>query len=47
MVDAAGAPIRDRVVVAHLRMSVPAALSLKVAIEAALLLAQPTEPSSL
>jgi hypothetical protein len=45
-VDAAGAPVRDRVVVAHLRMSVPAALSLKNAIEAALLLAKSTGPKS-
>jgi len=46
MIDAAGAPARDRVVVAHLRMSIPAALSLKAAIEGALLLAQPTGPTS-
>ena len=46
MVDAAGAPARYRVVVAHLRMSVPAALSLKAAIEGALLMAQPTAPTS-
>ena len=36
----------SRVVVAHLRMSVPAALSLKAAIEGALLMAQPTAPTS-
>jgi hypothetical protein len=45
-VDAAGAPVRDKVVVAHLRMSVPAASSLKAAIEAALRVAQPTGPKS-
>jgi hypothetical protein len=45
-VDAAGASVRDRVVVAHLRMSVPAASSLKAAIEAALRLAQPTGPKN-
>ena len=32
----------DRVIVAHLRMSIPAALALKAAIEGALLLAAPT-----
>ena len=32
----------DRVVVAHLRMNIPAALSLKAAIDGALLLAAPT-----
>jgi hypothetical protein len=45
-VDEAGASVPDRVVVAHLRMTVPAASSLKAAIEAALLLAQPTGPKS-
>jgi hypothetical protein len=43
-------PTRDRVVVAHLRMSVPAAMALKAALEAALLLAAPAagapDPSS-
>jgi len=34
-------PTRDRVVVAHLRMSLPAAMSLKAALEGALLLAAP------
>jgi hypothetical protein len=33
--------VTDRVIVAHLRMNVPAALSLKAAIEGALLLAAP------
>jgi hypothetical protein len=37
----ANKPTRDRVIVAHLRMSIPAALSLKAAIEGALLLARP------
>jgi hypothetical protein len=36
MLDAAGAPVRDRVVVAHLRMSVPAAKTMKAAISEAL-----------
>lgn len=36
-----GAPAMDRVIVAHLRMNVPAANSLKAAIEGALLLASP------
>lgn len=52
MLDAAGAPVRDRVVVAHLRMSVPAAKTMKAAIDGALgLLAQsqtpPPDPKSL
>ena len=36
-----GEVTQDRVVVAHLRMNVPAALSLKAAIEGAILLATP------
>lgn len=38
-----GGVINDRVITAHLRMSIPAALSLKEAIEGALLLARPAE----
>jgi hypothetical protein len=34
-------PARDRVVVAHLRMTIPAAMSLKTALEGALLIAAP------
>jgi hypothetical protein len=37
----AGELVADRVVVAHLRMNIPAALALKGAIEGALLLAAP------
>jgi hypothetical protein len=41
---------RDRVIVAHLRMSAPAAMALKAALEGALLLAAPVagtpDPSS-
>ena len=36
----------DRVIVAHLRMNIPAALALKAAIEGALLLAAPTAGAS-
>jgi hypothetical protein len=36
----------DRALVAHLRMNVPAALSLKAALEGALLLARPSPPGS-
>ena len=36
----------DRVIVAHLRMSIPAALALKAAIEGALLLATPAAGAS-
>jgi hypothetical protein len=43
-------PTRDRIVVAHLRMSVPAAMTLKAALEGALLMAAPAagtpDPSS-
>lgn len=35
--------ISDRVITAHLRMNIPAALSLKAAIEGALLIARPAE----
>ena len=36
----------DRVIVAHLRMNIPAALALKAAIEGALLLATPAAGAS-
>jgi len=36
----------ERVIVGHLRMNIPAALSLKAALEGALLLATPTETGS-
>lgn len=39
---ATGAPGIDRVIVAHLRMNIPAALSLRAAIDGALLLAAPS-----
>lgn len=35
--------INERIITAHLRMNIPAALSLKAAIEGALLLARPAE----
>ncbi len=38
-----GGVVNDRVITAHLRMNIPAALSLKAAIEGALLLARPAE----
>jgi hypothetical protein len=38
---ATGSPATDRVIVAHLRMNVPAALSLRASIDGALLLANP------
>jgi hypothetical protein len=37
----AGTVLSDRVIVAHLRMNIPAALSLKAALEGALLMAMP------
>jgi hypothetical protein len=36
----------ERVIVAHLRMNIPAALALKAAIDGALLLAQPSQSTS-
>jgi hypothetical protein len=36
-----GVPGRDHVIVAHLRMNIPAALALKATLESVLLLAQP------
>jgi hypothetical protein len=42
-VHAHGKVVSDKVIVAHLRMSLPAMLRLKSAIEGALLLAQPVE----
>jgi hypothetical protein len=42
----AGEVTSDRAIVAHLRMNIPAALSLKSAIEGALLLAMPSPTAS-
>jgi hypothetical protein len=42
-IHAGGKLVSDKVIVAHLRMSLPAMLRLKSAIEGALLLAQPVE----
>jgi hypothetical protein len=39
--------VRERVVVAHLRMSLPSAMSFKAAIEGALLLANPASSESM
>jgi hypothetical protein len=41
MASAGGQPTMDRVIVAHLRMSIPAAMSLKSALDGAMLLATP------